>query len=204
MTSTTWQLLPQGQQLHAGPGEGEWAALTSRHSEFPSARVCVWWGAEGQSLYLGMCGPTGLKVLLYLPQHIAFIWIICMVMAGNWTYCGGHFAIYANTRSCCITETNITLSIILQVKQDNLKKLQPYLKIGNLQTYWGFPGGANDNPPANAGDLRGVGSIPELGRSPGGGHGNPLQYSCLEGPHGQRCLPGYSHGVAKNWTQLNR
>ena len=36
------------------------------------------------------------------------------------------------------------------------------------------------NPPANEGDIRDSGSIPELGRSPGGGHGNPLQYSCLE------------------------
>ena len=36
------------------------------------------------------------------------------------------------------------------------------------------------NPPASAGDRREVGSIPGLGRSPGGGHGNPLQYSCLE------------------------
>ena len=35
---------------------------------------------------------------------------------------------------------------------------------------------------ANAGDIRDVGSIPELGRSPGGGHGNPLQHSCLENP----------------------
>ena len=34
--------------------------------------------------------------------------------------------------------------------------------------------------------------IPELGRSPGGGHGNPLQYSCLKNPHGQRSLAGYS------------
>ena len=33
--------------------------------------------------------------------------------------------------------------------------------------------------------------IPELGRSPGGGHGNPLQCSCLENPHGQRSLAGY-------------
>ena len=41
----------------------------------------------------------------------------------------------------------------------------------------------------NAGDL---GSIPGLGRSPGGGHGNPLQYSCLENPHGQRSLVGHS------------
>ena len=36
------------------------------------------------------------------------------------------------------------------------------------------------NPPANAGDIRDAGLIPGSGRSPGGGHGNPLQYSCLE------------------------
>ena len=41
----------------------------------------------------------------------------------------------------------------------------------------------------NVGDL---GSIPGSGRSPGGGHGNPLQYSCLENPHGQRNMVGYS------------
>ena len=38
------------------------------------------------------------------------------------------------------------------------------------------------NPPADAGDIRDMGSIPGLGRSPGGGHSNPLQYSCLENP----------------------
>ena len=38
------------------------------------------------------------------------------------------------------------------------------------------------NLPANAGDIRDVGLIPGSGRSPGGGHGNPLQYSCLENP----------------------
>ena len=38
------------------------------------------------------------------------------------------------------------------------------------------------NLPANEGDVRDVGSIPGLGRFPGGGHGNPLQYSCLENP----------------------
>ena len=58
---------------------------------------------------------------------------------------------------------------------------------------WGFPGGASGKePPANAGDVRDLGSIPGLGRPPGGGHGNPLQYSCLENPHGQRSLAGYS------------
>ena len=48
------------------------------------------------------------------------------------------------------------------------------------------------NLPANAGDIRDKSSIPGSGRSPGGGHGNPLQYSCLENPHGQRSLEGYS------------
>ena len=62
-----------------------------------------------------------------------------------------------------------------------------------LCTYKGFPDGiVIKNPPAHAGDTRDAGSIPELGRSPGGGRGNPLQYSCLENPHGQRSLAGYS------------
>ena len=48
------------------------------------------------------------------------------------------------------------------------------------------------NPPANAGDFRGTVSIPGLGRSLGGGHGNPIQYSFLENPHGQRSPMGNS------------
>ena len=52
------------------------------------------------------------------------------------------------------------------------------------------PGGSDDKESAcNVGDL---GSIPGSGRFPGGGHGNPLQYSCLENSHGQRSLGGYS------------
>ena len=59
------------------------------------------------------------------------------------------------------------------------------------------------NPPANAGDVRDVGSIPGSGRSPGGEHSNPLQYSCLENP-GQRSLVGYIvHGVTKSQTGYN-
>ena len=51
--------------------------------------------------------------------------------------------------------------------------------MGNSQS----PGGAVvKNPPANAGGARDAGSIPGSGRSPGGGNGNPLQYSCLESP----------------------
>ena len=62
------------------------------------------------------------------------------------------------------------------------------------------------NPPANAGDIRDVGSIPRLGRSPGGGCGNPLQYSCLENPHGHKSLMGYrpwGHKEADTKEQLS-
>ena len=49
--------------------------------------------------------------------------------------------------------------------------------------FLGFPGGARGkNPPANAGGVRDTGSIPGSERSPGGGHGNPLQYFSLENP----------------------
>ena len=49
-----------------------------------------------------------------------------------------------------------------------------------------------NNSPASVRDVRDVGLIPGLGRSPGIGNGNPLQYSCLGKSHGQRSLVGYS------------
>ena len=54
--------------------------------------------------------------------------------------------------------------------------------------------------PANAGDVRDTGSIPGLGRSPGEGHGNPLQYSCLENPMDRGGWWATVHGVIKSWT----
>ena len=85
--------------------------------------------------------------------------------------------------------------------------------------FLGFLGGSDGKAFAcNVGDL---GSIPGLGRSPGGGYGNPLQFSCLENPHGQRSLAIYSpwdckeadtterlstaHGYGKGgWDQLRK
>ena len=57
------------------------------------------------------------------------------------------------------------------------------------------------NPPASAGDIRDVGSIPGSGRSPGG-HGNPLQYSCLENPMDRGAWWATVHKVAQSQTQL--
>ena len=64
----------------------------------------------------------------------------------------------------------------------------------------GFPDGMVVKNPAKAGD---VGSIPGSGRPPGGGNGNPLQYSCLENPMDRGGWWATVHGVAKSWTQLS-
>ena len=56
------------------------------------------------------------------------------------------------------------------------------------------------NPPANAEDVTIVSSIPESGRSPGEGHDNPLQYSCLENPMDKGAWRAIVHRVAKNRT----
>jgi len=56
------------------------------------------------------------------------------------------------------------------------------------------------NPSASAGDLRDMGSIPGWGRSPGGGYGNPLQYSCLENPVDIGARQTTFHGVAESDT----
>ena len=56
------------------------------------------------------------------------------------------------------------------------------------------------NPPDNAGNIRDAGYIPGLGRSPGGRHGNPLQYSCLENPIDRGGWWAIVHRVAKNQT----
>ena len=56
------------------------------------------------------------------------------------------------------------------------------------------------NPPANAGDIRHMGSIPGLGRSPGEGNGNPLQYSCLENAMDREAWQVTVHGVTKSQT----
>ena len=54
------------------------------------------------------------------------------------------------------------------------------------------------NLPANGGDARDMGSISGLGRFPGGGHGNPLQYSCLENPMDREAWEATAHRVAKS------
>ena len=73
-----------------------------------------------------------------------------------------------------------------------------------LLTEWGFPGGASGKEPANAGDIRDSDSIPGWGKPPRGGHGNPLQYSCLESPVKRGAWWATVHRVAKSRTLLKQ
>ena len=66
----------------------------------------------------------------------------------------------------------------------------------------GFPGSsAGKESTCKAGD---AGSVPGLGRSPRGGHGNPLQCSCLENPMDRGAWWAIVRGVTKNWTRLKQ
>ena len=60
----------------------------------------------------------------------------------------------------------------------------------DIASKMGFPGGSDGKE--STGNVGNLGMIPGLGRSPGGGHGNPFQYPGLENPHGQRSLVAYS------------
>ena len=68
----------------------------------------------------------------------------------------------------------------------------------------GIPGGSVvKNPPANAGDARDVGLTPRLGRSPGGGNGTPLHYSCLKNPTNRGAWQATVQQGAKSWTRTS-
>ena len=77
------------------------------------------------------------------------------------------------------------------------RKMWAQRRLG-LNSNWGLTGGSVvKNPPPNAGDS---GLIPGLGRSPGEGNGNPLQYSCLENRMGRGVWQATVHGVTQSWT----
>ena len=83
-------------------------------------------------------------------------------------------------------------------------RLSDWTEWTELPFYWGFPGDTVvKNIPANAGDIRDAGSIPGSGIYPGGGNGNPLQYSCLENPMYRGAWWPTVHGVTNSWTRLS-
>ena len=111
----------------------------------------------------------------------------------------GHWGRYK--RAAILDYENDLLSIALrrQTRFAILKKSGPfdnsiYLLLASLVVL------LVKNLPANAGNTRASGSILGLGRSPAGGHGNQLQYSCLENPMDRRASWDTVHGVAKSQT----
>jgi len=92
--------------------------------------------------------------------------------------------------SLCHTVASCCLSVFYIVVYVNLRASQVALVVKNT--------------PASKEDIRDVGSSPGLGRSPGGGHGNPLQYSCLENPMDRGAWWATIHGVAKSQKGLKR
>ena len=89
-----------------------------------------------------------------------------------------------------LPSTEVDLSLVNILNPTSVLILQVALVIKNL--------------PANAGDVRDTGSTPASGRSPERGHGNSLQYSCLENPMERGAWRATVHGIAQSWTQMKR
>ena len=96
-------------------------------------------------------------------------------------------------------------SAILLVITDSSNSLQSLPRLLRAQASPGthrIGGTSGKEPACQCRRLRDAGSIPGLERSPGGGHGNPLQYSCLENPMDRGTWQATAHRVTKNWTRL--
>ena len=91
--------------------------------------------------------------------------------------------------------------------KENLCVFKPQIMLYEIDLIYGLSGASQvalvvKNPSANAGDIRDAGLIPRFGRSPGGGHGNPLQYSCLENRMDRGAWQARVQGVTKSWQCL--
>jgi len=103
-----------------------------------------------------------------------------------WSVQNPWFPFSPNSHDTSKTYSSVSLQLSQVMSISPIHSFNKYL--GSPYCVSGLPSWLKESA-CNAGDL---GSIPGLRRSPGGGHGNPLQYPCLENPHGQRSLGGYS------------
>ena len=79
--------------------------------------------------------------------------------------------------------------------------IEPQFSYTRVPTLWDLAGGSVvKNPPSNSRDAGDMDSIPGLGRSPGEGNGDSLQYSCLGNPMDRGAWQGTVHGVTNSWT----
>jgi len=143
-----------------------------------------------------------LKCRIY-QGGIKFGTITCMNLFFSCSYSAGYFFPSLNLQP----PTSIKLlTLIKPITGNNANSFNGLPSCwGNiwimLTEALGFPGGSDGKESTcNAGNL---GSIPGLGRSLGGGHGNPFQYSCLENPMDRAAWRATVHGVVKSQTQLS-
>ena len=126
-------------------------------------------------------------MVLWIRKIVEFIiWIInCHCFVSPWLYYCRH-----NLQNNWNMAAIIKYFLKNDLKRPWLFEWERNVLYSSLTPLMGFPGSSTSKESVcSAGDLS---SIPGLGPSPEGGHGNPFQYSCLENPHGQRSLVGYS------------
>ena len=141
--------------------------------------------------------PSQSSVLTEIPSLSILLIPALLLQPGVFENTG---ALKTISLTCPLTHTH-RRALILQICCVPHRCCQPQVVISISVGFRDFPGSsAGEESTCNAGDL---GSIPGLERSPGGGIGCPLQYSCLENPHGQRSLTNYSPWGHKELTQLS-
>ena len=170
---------------------------------------CWFWGT-----WTGSCSCNGRPRMRSHTSQFQLCFSTHLGQNPEQSWCRGCFAIKW-TAGCVILILSTSLSFCDSVSmaswlswptlyswaRNQFLHLDVSIEMLNLPSTEGFPGSSDGKESAcNAGDQ---GSIPGLGRSPGEGSGNPLQYSCLENPLDRGALWATVHGVAKSWTQMS-
>ena len=119
-----------------------------------------------------------------------------------------HFSLHGwkyKNISCCFPSWDYSLIGLIELPRLFLRVFFIVFSLMNRMAPWlGFPGGDSGKELAcHCRRWKDLDSIPGLGRSPGGGHGNPFQYSCLENPMDRGTWRATVHGVSKSQTRLN-
>ena len=145
----------------------------------------IFWLIQYFILFVGVM--NGLSLLLHL---LIDFFVLIYILLPSWNHLLFEFIIDSLGLSKCTLSRN----------KDNFTYYFPILIL-----LIGLPQWLSGKESAcNAGASGDAGLIPVLGRSPGGGHGNPLQYSCLENPMDRGAWSVTVHKVAKSWTQLKQ
>ena len=166
----------------------QWENWLYQEGEKPCSRMSLW-DSEGRCL---LSDPQWLRIIQHslFSRHCSYSLIFSLWLR---------------------YEENTTAIPILQVSRRRAQRGERpcprshgKAQLG-VNSWQSSPGGTSGKePPANEGGVKDEGLIPGLGRSPGEGHGNPLQYSCLENPMDRGAWRAADHRAAKSWTWLKQ